>query len=54
MLVVVLGIDPKDALKMACVDDEQMIETLGSDGPDEALRVSIRVRSPKRNHENLG
>ena len=53
MLVVVLGIDPKDVLKMAYVDDEQVVKALG-DGPDESLRIGVRVRRPERGSQDLG
>ena len=53
MLVVVLGIDPKDVLKMAYVDDEQVVKALGSDGPDESLRIGVRVRRPERSLKDL-
>jgi hypothetical protein len=32
----------KDALEMPCIDDEEMIETLGSDGSDESLGIGAR------------
>jgi hypothetical protein len=32
--VVVPGVTPKDTFEMPCIDDEEMIEALGSDGPD--------------------
>jgi hypothetical protein len=52
--VVVLGIGPKDVLEMACIDDEQMIEALRSNGPDEALGVGIGVRRTEWGLEDLG
>ena len=54
MAVVVPGIAPKDALKMACIDDEKVIEALRSDGPDEPLRVGVRVRRPEWGSQDLG
>jgi hypothetical protein len=45
MLVITLGLDPKDALKMARLDDEQLIETLRSDGPDDVPHRDSRSAS---------
>jgi len=39
---------------MPCIDDEQMIKALGSDGPDEALREGVRVRRPEWGSQDLG
>ncbi len=39
---------------MPCIDDEEMIQALGSDGPDEPFRVGVGVRRPKRGSQNLG
>jgi hypothetical protein len=52
--VVVLGIDPKDVLEMACIDDEQMIKAFGPDGSDESFGVCIRVRRPEWGLQDLG
>ena len=54
MAVVVPGVAVKDALEMPCIDDEEMIEALGSDGPDESLGVGVGVRRPKRGSKDLG
>jgi hypothetical protein len=54
MAVVMPGIAPKDALEMSCVDDEKMIQALGSDRPDEALRIGVRVRCPEWGSQDLG
>jgi hypothetical protein len=52
--VVVLGIGPKDAFKMPCIDYEKVIEALRSDGPDKALRVGVRVGRPEWGLQDLG
>src|ERR1019366_10564477 len=54
MAVVVTGIAAKDPLQMPSVYNEEVVETLGADGPDEALRISIRVRCPKWSQKDLG
>ena len=54
MAVVMPGIAPKNALEMSCVDDEKMIQALGSDRPDEPLRVSVRVRRSEWGPQDLG
>jgi hypothetical protein len=58
MAVVVPGIAPKDALEMPCIDDEDVIEALESDGSDESLGVGVGVgvgvRRPKRGSQDLG
>ena len=54
MAVVMADIAPKDAVEMPCIDDEQMIKALGSDGPDEALREGVRVRRPEWGSQDLG
>ena len=46
-VVVVPGIAPKDALEMALIDDEKVVEALGSDSPNEPLRIGVRVRRPE-------
>jgi hypothetical protein len=48
LAVVVPGVTPKDALEMPCIDDEEMIQALGSDGPDEPFRIGVCVGRPKR------
>jgi hypothetical protein len=54
MAVVVPGVAAKDTLEMPCIDDQEMIEALRSDGSDESFRVGIGVRRPKRGSQNLG
>ena len=48
--VVVPGVTPNDELGMPCIDDKEMVQALGSDGPDEPfrIRVGIRVRNGVR------
>ena len=48
MPVVVLGVDPQDLLQVPSADDQQPVEALGADGPDEALRDRIRPSAPAR------
>jgi hypothetical protein len=54
MAVVVPGIAPTDALEMPCIDDEEMIEALGSDGSHEPFRVGVGVRCPEGSLEDVG
>ena len=54
MAVVVPGMASKDALEMSCIDDEKVVEALGSDGPNEPLRVGVRVRRPEWDSQDLG
>ena len=53
-LVVVLSINPQDALQVTGIDDEQMIKAFGPDGPDESFGVGIRVRRPEWGLQDLG
>jgi hypothetical protein len=46
--VVVVDKDPEHPLEMAAVEDEESVETLGSDSADEALGDRVRLRSPHR------
>jgi hypothetical protein len=39
---------------MPSVYNEEVVETLGADSPDEALRISIRVRCSKWGQKDLG
>ena len=48
MAVVVPGVAAKDALEMPCIDDEKMVQALGSDGSDKPLRIGVCVRRPER------
>ena len=48
MPVVVLDIDPEDLFQVTSADDQQPVEALGADGPDEALRDRIRPSAPAR------
>ena len=48
------GIASKNALEMSCIDDEKVVEALGSDRPDEALRIGVRVRCPEWGSQDLG
>ena len=54
MAVVMLGVAPKDAFEMSCIYDEEMIQALGPDGPNEPLRVGVRVRRPEWDSQDLG
>ena len=54
MAVVVPGVAAKDALEMPCIDDEEMIEALRSDGPDRPFRVDVRVLRLKRSLDDSG
>jgi len=42
------GVAAKDPFEVPLIDDEKMVEALGSDGPDEALRIRVGVRGPER------
>jgi hypothetical protein len=53
MAVVVVDEDPEDALEVASVHDQQPVETLGADGPDEALGDRVRLRRSHRRPDNL-
>jgi hypothetical protein len=48
MGVVVLDLAAENSLQMACVYDQQVVKTLGSDSPHDPLGVGIGVRGPER------
>jgi hypothetical protein len=55
--VVVLGVHAENALQVAPAEDEDVVETLSSNGADPALRDGIRLRGPSgrlHNGEALG
>lgn len=54
MAVVVPGVAVKDPFEVPLIDDEKMVEALGSDGANKAFRVGIGVRGPERGLEDLG
>ncbi len=54
MPVVVPGVATKNPFEMPCVDDEEMIQALGSDSPHESLGIGIGVWRPERSLEDLG
>ena len=43
-----VGVDAKDVLEVAPVQDQQPIEALGTDGADEPLGDCVRLRRPHR------
>ncbi len=43
----------EDALEMATVEDQEPVETLASDGADEALGDRVRLRRPHRRADDL-
>jgi len=45
MAVVVPGVAVKDPFEVPLIDDEKMVEALGSDGANRAFRVGIGVRN---------
>ena len=45
---VVLDVDAQDSFEMAAAEDQQVVETLRSDGADEALGVGVRLRRADR------
>jgi hypothetical protein len=51
--VVVVNEDVEYALKMASVQDQEPVEALRTNGPHEALRDSVRLRSAKRRADDL-
>src|ERR671912_30264 len=53
MSVVVLGVDPKDLLKMGPPENEKPVQALGAHRPDPALRVRVRLGCPDRRHQHL-
>jgi hypothetical protein len=50
LAVVVVRVDTEHLFAVATVEDQQPVQTLGADGPDEALRDRIRLR---RSHRRL-
>jgi hypothetical protein len=44
LAVVVVDVDAKDVFKMAAVENQQPVQTLRPDGPDEAFRDCVRLR----------
>ena len=44
VLVVVLHVDTQGPIQVALPDDEQPVQTLGTNCPDPALGVGVRVR----------
>jgi hypothetical protein len=51
--VVVLRVFPHDFTKMALAQRDDLIETLGSDGENESLRVRIQVGAARRELHGL-
>ena len=51
--VIVVHENGDDSLKMSLVQDQQPIETLGTNGAHEPLRHTIRLRDTKRRANNL-
>jgi hypothetical protein len=39
----VVDVHAQDAVEMSAIQDQQPVETLGAQGPDEALRDRIRL-----------
>jgi hypothetical protein len=52
LAVVVIDIDPEHAFEVTAVEDQQPVETLRADGPDEALGDGVRLRRPHRRLHN--
>ena len=48
LAVVVLRVDPQDVFEVAAADDQEPVETFGSDGSDEPLGVRVRLRRSHR------
>lgn len=46
LAVVMVDVDAKHAFEVTAVEDQQRVETLGTHGPDEALRDRVRLRRP--------
>jgi hypothetical protein len=53
MSVVVLGVHPKDPIKVASTDDQQPVQALGAHRPDPPLRVRVRLGRPNRRQQHL-
>jgi hypothetical protein len=53
MSVVVLGVHPKDVLKVGSTDDQQPVQALGAHRPDPPLRVRVRLGRPNRRQQHL-
>jgi len=45
--------DPEHPLEMATVEDQERVETLGSDGADEALGDRVRLRRSRWRADDL-
>ena len=48
LAVVVLDVDARDVFEVATAEDQQVVETLRSDGAGEALGVGVRLRRADR------
>ena len=46
--VVVLDVDAQDVFEVAAADDQEPVETFGSDGSDKPLGVRVRLRRSHR------
>jgi heme-degrading monooxygenase HmoA len=53
MAVVVVDEDSEHAVEVALIDDQQPVEALGADGPDEALCDRISLRRPHGRLDDL-
>jgi len=51
--VVVVDVDPQDALKLSSPSDEEPVEALATDGADPAFGERVRVRRPKRGADDF-
>lgn len=54
MNVVVADVASENTLEVALIEDEEVVETFGTDGSHELLGVGVRIRSPIRGREGLG
>jgi hypothetical protein len=52
--VVVVDVDAQDAVEVAAVDDQQPVQALGADGPDEALGGRVGARRRLRSMRPVG
>jgi hypothetical protein len=48
LAVVMVDVDAKYAFEVTAIEDQQRVETLGTHGPNEALRDRVRLRRPHR------
>ena len=48
LAVVVVGVDAKDVLEVASAEDQQPVQTLGTDGANEPFRDRVRLRRSHR------